>query len=58
MKDNIFIGLAIVAIIIVVGVSLYGMRMFNNAVTPITVHEVEPGIKCASMVIADGVSNG
>ncbi len=46
----------IVIIIAVVIGSMYGIRKFSEAVTPLTVHEVEPGVKCASMITADGVA--
>jgi hypothetical protein len=34
----------------------YGARFLNNAATPITVYEVEDGIKCAAMVTSDGAA--
>lgn len=52
-----FIYLVIfIAIIIVIGALTYGARLINNAATPITVTEVEKGVKCASMVTADGAA--
>lgn len=46
----------VVAIVIATAGLLYGLRLFNQAVTPITVHRPEPGIVCVSMVTADGVA--
>jgi hypothetical protein len=52
---------AILAAIMVVAIAaitgyLYAARLFSNAVTPITVQQVEPGVRCATMVTADGAA--
>lgn len=52
--------LAYAAIVVLVGALIFGVmyvaRLFSNATTPITVHEVEPGVRCAAMVTADGAA--
>jgi hypothetical protein len=56
MKDKMFAALFVITVVAIVGAALYGMRLFSNATTPITVHEVEPGVKCATMVTTDGAA--
>jgi len=47
----------VTALIIVIILAMsYGARYLNNTATPITVTEVEKGIKCASMVTKDGAA--
>lgn len=56
MKDILFyVGFAAV-ILLGIGSIVYGMRMFSNVTTPITLHEVKPGITCATMVTSDGAA--
>ncbi len=40
----------------IVGSAMYMMRLFSNATTPITLHEVAPEVICATMVTADGAA--
>ncbi len=56
MKDNFLIAALCITGIVVLFSLVYGMRLFSNATTPITVHEVESGIKCATMVTGDGAA--
>lgn len=48
--------LAGLALIVVTIASVWGVRTLNNAITPIKVTEVEPGVKCASMTSTNGVA--
>lgn len=48
-------ALSIVAMCVIL-VAFYGIRFMNEVATPIKVHEVEPGIFCATMVTADGAA--
>jgi hypothetical protein len=56
MKDKITIALIIVGSLICLFVIMYGMRMFSSVSTPITVHEVSDGVRCATMVTGDGAA--
>lgn len=56
MKDAINIISGIVLIIIGMMAILYSVRLFTNVSTPITVHQVKPGISCATMTTGDGVA--
>lgn len=56
MKNLIAYLLIAFAILIVIFGVMYVGRLFSNATTPITVHKVEPGVKCATMVTADGAA--
>lgn len=51
-----FGALGIVVVTIIIFIIMLSTRWFSNATTPITVHEVEPGIKCATMVTSDGAA--
>lgn len=56
MKDLLIIA-AVVAATIAMGVAAtYGIRLASNAGTPITVHDVAAGVKCATMMTGDGVA--
>jgi len=55
-EDTWYIIGAVVGVIFVIGAVMYGLRLFSNATTPITVHEVQPGVHCATMVTADGAA--
>ncbi len=46
----------VVVVLLIVAAIVYGIRVFNNVVTPITVHEVEQGVKCAVMTTTDGAA--
>jgi len=48
--------LVISLIIVIILAMSYGARYLNNTATPITVTEVEKGVKCASMVTTDGAA--
>jgi len=50
------IFLITVAVIAIILAMSYGARYLNNTATPITVTEVEKGVKCASMVTKDGAA--
>ena len=56
MKENLIIAAIIITTVLFIGFFMYITREFNNIVTPIAVYEVEPGVKCATMVTADGVA--
>ena len=47
--------LGIISLVILAGV-MGAIKAFNNVTTPIHVTEVEAGVKCASMVTADGAA--
>jgi hypothetical protein len=46
----------IIAFILILGAIIYLNRWFSNATTPITLHQVKPGITCATMVTSDGAA--
>ena len=48
MKTMIAYAIATFLAIALVVAFAYGMRLFSNVATPITVHEVEPNIHCAA----------
>lgn len=56
MKDKLIMTGAVIGVIILIGGIIYGMRLFSNATTPITLHQVKPGITCATMVTSDGAA--
>lgn len=57
MKSNFIIGVvAVIAIVLFVGAILFMARQFSLAVTTVDVVEVEPGVRCARMVTADGAA--
>ena len=47
--------MGILAVAIIIGV-VYIVRYASNMSTPITVHEVRPGIECAILVTSDGAA--
>jgi hypothetical protein len=59
MKDTWFvatvIGCIIAGLLIIAGV-MFSMRQFSLAVTSVDVIDVEPGVRCARMVTADGAA--
>lgn len=56
MKEwGLIIGAVVLVLLVVFGVS-YGMRIMNNKATPVRVTEVEPGVRCATMVTTDGAA--
>lgn len=50
-----YIILTIVSIAVIFG-TVYGMRLFSNATTPITIYQPKAGITCAAMVTGDGAA--
>lgn len=56
MKDAILIVTVVVLMAGIIFAAMYGMRMFSNATTPITLHTPKPGITCAAMVTGDGAA--
>lgn len=56
MKDKIIIGLLVLVVAAGLVAFVYGTKLLNMASTPITVHEVEPGVRCAVMVAGEGVA--
>ena len=56
MNNFITAVVGFVAMFAIIFAVLYGIKLFSNVTTPITVHEVEAGIKCATMVTADGAA--
>ena len=56
MKEYIFYAVCAIGFIVVLLIFIYGMRLFNSAATPITVHQVKPDIECATMVTGDGAA--
>lgn len=56
MRDTLIVLAAVVLIIgFIVSLGIVA-RQYSRVVTAIDVVEVEPGIKCASMVTSDGVA--
>ena len=56
MRDVLVIAAVIVAGLSALFLFTYGARLFSNATTPITVHDVAPGVTCATMVTSDGAA--
>lgn len=56
MKEKLLYAGFVLFLITAIGLLVFGVRLFSNATTPITVHEVEPGVKCATMVTSDGAA--
>lgn len=56
MKEAAGYVVAIMAFLVFIGLLMFGVRKFSNTVTPITVHQVAPGVKCATMVTGDGAA--
>lgn len=56
MKSFLIYLLIVIALIGIIMAFTYGSRYISNVSTPITVTEVEKGIKCASMNTAGGVA--
>lgn len=42
--------------ILIVSVALFGIRYLTNVSTPITVHQVKPGVNCAVATTSDGIA--
>jgi len=49
------VGVFVVALLLI-GALIYGMRLFSNATTPVTLVQPAPGITCATMVTGDGAA--
>ena len=47
---------AIVLVILFVAAIMFGVRQFSLVITTVDVIEVEPGVRCARMVTADGAA--
>jgi hypothetical protein len=45
-----------VFMILILGAIMFGVRQFSLAITTVDVIEVEPGVRCARMVTADGAA--
>lgn len=55
-KDfKVYLG-AVVLVFLVVMAIMFGVRQFSLAITTVDVIEVEPGVRCARMVTADGAA--
>lgn len=44
------------ATVLFIGAFVYGVRLFSNATTPVTLVQPAPGITCATMVTGDGAA--
>ena len=47
---------AVVLVILFVAAIMFAVRQFSLAITTVDVIEVEPGVRCARMVTADGAA--
>lgn len=56
MKAWVIYTLSILAALVIIAAVIYGLRLFTNISTPITVHQVQPGITCAVMTTTDSVA--
>jgi small basic protein len=57
MNNNLKVYLAgFVFVIIVAVILMFAVRQFSLAITTVDVIEVEPGVRCARMVTADGAA--
>lgn len=56
MKDKLAWAAGVVIGLVMLLAILYGMRLFSNISTPITVQQVKPGVSCATMVTSDGAA--
>lgn len=57
MKDELKVIFAgVVFVIVLVAAIMFGVRQFSLAITTVDVIEVEPGVRCARMVTADGAA--
>lgn len=55
--NNLKVYLAAIVFVILVSVALmFAVRQFSLAITTVDVIEVEPGVRCARMVTADGAA--
>jgi hypothetical protein len=56
MKDfKLYLGAIVLVILVAVGL-MFAVRQFSLAITTVDVIEVEPGVRCARMVTADGAA--
>ena len=55
-KDLVLAITIFIGAIVIIGAFMLAGRWFSNAVTSITLHEVKPGVVCASMVTGDGAA--
>ena len=56
MKKILSYGLIFVVTLLLLGVVIYGMKLFNTATTPLIIHNPAEGVQCASMTTSDGVA--
>lgn len=56
MKDFVVYLIGALLGLVLLGFIIYGLRMFTTASTPITVHEVRPGVLCALATTSDGAA--
>ena len=52
---RVYLAAIVFAILVAVGL-MFGVRQFSLAITTVDVIEVEPGVRCARMVTADGAA--
>jgi hypothetical protein len=52
---KVYLG-AVVLVFLFVMAIMFGIRQFSLAITTVDVIEVEPGVRCARMVTADGAA--
>lgn len=56
MNDlKVYLAAFVFVILVAVGL-MFGVRQFSLAITTVDVIEVEPGVRCARMVTADGAA--
>jgi hypothetical protein len=56
MNNFKFIFAGVVFAIFIVGGVMFAVRQFSLAITTVDVIEVDPGVRCARMVTADGAA--
>ena len=47
IKEILLVAVVIAAFVVMLGLYLWLLRLFNQSTVPITVHEVAPGVSCA-----------
>lgn len=50
-----YVIVTIVSLALIFGF-VYGVRLFSNATTPVTLYQPKTGITCATMVTSDGAA--
>ena len=56
MKTMIIYAATLAVVIAMVFGIVYAVRLFSNAVTPLTLHTPKQGVTCAAMVTGDGAA--